>query len=220
MGHPNPGLARQGLEPRTGKVVECRLRAQVMLTANETANEAAPLPSHLRLVNGSRGVVVAFVTRGEFFGGLGALVDRLKQRRRQQQQPPPSPSSSSSSPSSSSSRPNMDDEEVNEAPQALSEVRLSPDVRQSPRKAITEEGVLERPSPHGRTHHGGDAEMAEATPPPPHGDGRADGNGGGGGGADSSSANSPLTPEQKRRMATNRERAMEIRKARMMLAVE
>ena len=43
------------------------------------------------------------------------------------------------------------------------------------------------------------------------GDGRADG-----GGADSSSANSPLTPEQKRRMATNRERAMEIRKARMM----
>ena len=102
----------------------------------------------------------------------------------------------------------MDDEEVNEAPQALS------DVRQSPRKAVTEEG-LERPSPHGRTHHGGDAEMAEATPPPPHGDGRADGNGGGGGGgADSSSANSPLTPEQKRRMATNRERAMEIRKAR------
>ena len=49
--------------------------------------------------------------------------------------------------------------------------------------------VLERPSsPHGRTHHGGDAEMAEATPP--HGDGRADG-----GGADSSSANSTLTPE-------------------------
>ena len=95
-------------------------------------------------------------------------------------------------------------------------MRLSPDVRQSPRKAITEEGVLERPSPHGRTHHGGDAEMAEATPPPPHGDGRADGNGGGGGGADSSSANSPLTPEQKRRMATNRERAMEIRKARKM----
>ena len=34
----------------------------------------------------------------------------------------------------------MNDEEVNEAPQALSEVRLSPDVRQSPRKAITEEG--------------------------------------------------------------------------------
>ena len=179
----------------------------------------------MRLVNGSRGVVVAFVTREEYFGGLGALVDRLKQRRRQQQQqqPPPS-SSSSSSPSSSSSRPNMNDE-VNEAPQALSEVRLSPDVRQSPRKAITEEGVLERPSPHGRTHHGGDAEMAEATttpppPPPPHGDGRADGNGGGGDGADSSSANSPLTPEQKRRMATNRERAMEIRKARMVLAVE
>ena len=78
MGHPDPGVARQRLEqgyPWTGKVVECRLRAQVMLTANE----AAPLPSHLRLVNGSRGVVVAFVTRGEYFGGLGTF--RLKQRR-------------------------------------------------------------------------------------------------------------------------------------------
>ena len=124
MGHPNPGLARQRLErdsffssqARTGKVVECRLRAQVMLTAND--NEAAPLPSHLRLVNGSRGVVVAFVTREEYFGGLCALVDRLKQRRRQQQQQPPPSSSSSSSPSSSSSRPNMNDEEVNEAPQS------------------------------------------------------------------------------------------------------